>query len=307
MLIRDLNDDWIEWALARFRKGRISNVLFSDFCERNPDMSILDLTKTDIIILGTMEGGRKDAFRIRLLANRGSRLFVGPFQVMYDGHVSWCESLPTLKAKTLGIEDKLSFERSAYIVVAEGGSGRASSARLIRLRCIRPLCYLPPPEGIVREKRYQHKAMLETAKRYTTNQVATIMNVYMRVMPQANTNDVAEVVTRHLADAMVPYSTFDARRIILLGLTQFQEGQSASQQPSGVESSSLSLDKCDHSCPDSTPPSSLGWASRQVSNPWPGEEGPEDELDQLESEEYPICLSPSFPLEPWCQPSEEPC
>jgi hypothetical protein len=306
MLIRDLNDDWIEWALARFKKGRISNVLFSDFCERNPDMSILDLTKTDIIILGTVAEGRKGAFKIRLLANRGSRLFVGPFQVLLDGHASWCESLPTLKSKTLGIEDKLSFERSAYIVVAEGGDGRASSARLIRLRCIRPLCYLPPPEGAVREKRYQHKAMLESARRYTTNQVATIMNVYMRVMPQANTNDVAEVVTRHLADAMVPYSTFDARRIILLGLTQFQEGQSASLQPSDEGSSLPSLDKCDRSCPDNTPPSSLEWASRQVSNPWPSEAYPEDEPDPPESEAFPICLSPSFPLEPWCQPSEEP-
>lgn len=307
MLIRELNDDWIEWALARFKKGRISNVLFSDFCERYPGMSIIDLSSTDIVILGTTAGGEKSAFRLRLLSNRGSRLFVGPFQVLHDGITTWCDSLPTFKSKNLGIEDKLSFERSAYIIVAEGESGRASSARLIRLRCIRPLCYLPPPDGFGREKRYQHKTMLESARKYTAKQIATIVNVYMRVMPTSSTDEVVEIVSSHIAQVIAPYKTFDSRRLILLGLAQSQEGSCAPQQHAAAGSSLPSHDISSHSCLENTPPWSPELASRQASNPWPDEACPEDERDLYALGEVPICLSPSFLHESWCQPSDEPC
>lgn len=237
MIITEITPAWQQWALARFQSGRIQNLLFSEFVNEHPSHSTIDLSSTDIIILGSVCGVRK-AFVVRLLENKGLRLFVGAFKVRYEGCEVWYYSLPSFKSRVLQITDRLSFERSAYIIVASGENGVASSARLVRLRCVRTLCMLGSMAlGAGFDRRYQHRALVPTARRLMFRHVEALINVYARAEPSLTSAGIAAMVRDDVNAALIPYFALDTTRFTALIEAQTLKEAEVSSELSALEPS----------------------------------------------------------------------
>lgn len=210
MLLRRIPEDWRLWAASRFRAGRIPNVSPTEFLERFPGHGMLDLAQTDLLVMGTDANQQRDAHVVRLLACEAQRLFVGAFLIEHEGVVEWHLSLPRFRAQRLGIADRLSFERSSYLLFA-GLDG--AKPTLVRLKGIRPICRLgtavrPGTKGGPRN--YQSNSMRSSASSLTNNAVSTLFNVYMRAMPGVESAVVSSQLFGDFCSALRPFYGLDA-------------------------------------------------------------------------------------------------
>ncbi len=222
MLLRQIPDAWREWAARRFRAGRIPNVSPTDFLQRYPGIGVLDLAETDLLVLGTDANQQREAHVIRLRACEAQRLFVGAFLIEHDGVTEWHPSLPKFRATRLRIADRLSFERSAYLLFA-GLDGRPPD--LVRLKGIRPICRLgtairPGVRGGPRN--YQSHTMRVSARQLTNNTVSSLFNVYTRAMPGTDSATVSSQMFGDFCAALRPFYGLDEACLtsVIQGLLQ---------------------------------------------------------------------------------------
>lgn len=209
MLLREIPDAWREWAARRFRAGRIPNVTPTDFLQRYPGIGVLDLAETDVLVLGTDANQQREAHVIRLLACEAQRLFVGAFLIKHEGVTEWHTSLPKFRATRLRIADRLSFERSAYLLFASH-DGRPPD--LVRLKGIRPICRLasairPGLRGGPRN--YQSHTMRTSARQLTNSTVSSLFNVYSRAMPDTDSATVSSQMFADFCAALRPFYGLD--------------------------------------------------------------------------------------------------
>ena len=222
MLLRQIPDAWREWAARRFRHGRIPNVSPTEFLERYPGIGVLDLAETDLVVLGTDANQQREAHVIRLRTCEAQRLFVGAFLIEHNGVTEWHTSLPKFRTSRLRIADRLSFERSTYLLFA-GLEGRPPD--LVRLKGIRPICRLATairPGARGGPRNYQSYSMRVSARQLTKSSVSSLFNVYSRAMPGVDSATVTSQLFGDFCAALRPFYGLDEACLtsVLQGLLQ---------------------------------------------------------------------------------------
>ena len=136
-----MEEETFEWLFSQFKKTQIKNITFEELNSLFPDNAAIDLSHYYLVEIGHNAHGKRQLVFFKIL-HQGYQLPLlrGPHQVMGCVQGSWClfwvNSLTRLKSHFMGMYDRLSFERSTYLI-------HSSSQKLIRLRCMRHRLSVP--------------------------------------------------------------------------------------------------------------------------------------------------------------------
>lgn len=132
-----------EWAITALRRYHVRNISLEEFKEIHSD-GMLNLLTTPLIVLGKVAGHDAQIFVVQLFAYSKSFLQGPHLLTIYDPKTKlpafaqpiWVNSLTCLRRRFLQIEDRLSFERAAFILLP-------AKERVVRLKTIRAFVTLP--------------------------------------------------------------------------------------------------------------------------------------------------------------------
>ena len=128
-----------EWVFSCLQASYIPNETFNP--SLFPKYPIL-LDQYDLICVGRDKEGIRIYAYIKILASRNNKVLQGPHKVIIYNYTQqkfiklWITSLTALRKHFFGIYDRLSFERSTYLL-------HTQQQKLIRLKNIRAFLYLP--------------------------------------------------------------------------------------------------------------------------------------------------------------------
>lgn len=127
---------WVQDTLKH--SNRIRNVNTIQF-QTSEQLYTVPLEMYEIVLYGRV--GSEEVHLVRILGNLTGVPLVGPhlmewFQPDCTSKRIWVKSLTTFKQKLCHMNDHLSFERAAYVIMH-------TSETLIRLKCIRSITTLP--------------------------------------------------------------------------------------------------------------------------------------------------------------------
>ena len=130
-----------DWAILLLMKPTIRNESLES-CQTYFNNSPVFLNNYDLVCVGQKGDKQKYYVYIQILASHSNLPLNGPHKItaycptLACSHTFWVSSLTTLKKKVFGFTDRLSFERSTYLLLY-------THQKIIRLKNIRGNIHLP--------------------------------------------------------------------------------------------------------------------------------------------------------------------
>ena len=147
-------------------------------CSALFDFIPIDLNKFDCACVGMQSNKLKYFTPLRILSCESSTPLHGTHHVsIYNNQTSSYDtmrvsSLTSLKRKTLGYIDRLSFERCTYLILYD-------QQKLIRLKNIRGLIQLPTSTIVISRRNYPHENKEKQISKRTMQQAATLLRTIL--------------------------------------------------------------------------------------------------------------------------------
>ena len=163
------NCEDFNWVVQKLNQNQIKNKQASDFywIHRNPESQKIDLSKHILVNL-CYHGTEKCLTFLQLLGKQSHRMMLqGPHYVRlylpYEAPKEfWVSSLTSLRRLTFGATDRVSFERSTFLL-------DLPNKQLIRMKLIRSKLDLPSLEHPTQPKRGKYRKSQLTLR--TQNQL----------------------------------------------------------------------------------------------------------------------------------------